>query len=341
MFRKSLYWGLATCFAAVLTASTLMKPKVEAPAKWNEQSSLAEALVHLGYQPRNVKPAALDEKKIKMGEELITQGWTTGPDGKKTKVQSRYYICTNCHNLKREDPDTRLSDPDKRLEWCAKQGIPLLQGTTFYGQVNRESWYNDDYEKKYGDLVKPARESMDAAIHLCATVCSQGRDFNEWEMEAVRAYLWSIEMKLGDLPLAAADYEKLNAAKAGDKATGEWLRGYYLNYSPATFVNGPENHKDGFPGLKGDANRGKLVYDMACLACHNADGPSEYLKLDHSVLSLNLLKDNIAKYNRFSIYEIIRHGTHPFAGHKPYMPHYTAQRMSDQQIEDLRAYLES
>ena len=39
-----------------------------------------------------------------------------------------------------------------------------------YGTVNKVSWYNGDYFKKYGALVKPANQSLKEAIHLCATV---------------------------------------------------------------------------------------------------------------------------------------------------------------------------
>ena len=48
------------------------------------------------------------------------------------------------------------------------------RGTTFYGITNRETWYNDDYYKKYGDLVKPANENLVEAVQLCAMECSQG-----------------------------------------------------------------------------------------------------------------------------------------------------------------------
>ncbi|RMF22347.1 MAG: cytochrome c, partial [Bacteroidetes bacterium] len=34
------------------------------------------------------------------------------------------------------------------------------------------------------------------------------------------------------------------------------------------------------------------------------------------------------------------YGTYAIPGHKPYMPHYPLERMSKQQVEDLRAYIE-
>ena len=64
---------------------------------------------------------------------------------------SKYYVCTTCHNLEIEDPDLRVSDPETRLTFAKENDLPFLQGSTFKGIVNRESWYNDDYVKKYGD----------------------------------------------------------------------------------------------------------------------------------------------------------------------------------------------
>lgn len=341
MVKRIVFSGLVLIFLGVATAVTLKKHDASPePTKWGPDTPVAVVLENLGYELKNKRAAQLDEEKVRMGEELIVKGWTVGPDGKRTKRQSRYYVCTNCHNQAQEDPDLRQSDADARFDYCREKGIPLLQGTTFYGQMNRESWYNDDYDKKYGDLVKPARESIDGALHLCATVCSQGRDFTDWELEAVKEYLWSIDYKLSDLALTKEDYQRLNKVQGKDVKTAEWLKSFYLDYSPASFVEGPENHHEGYSGLTGDAERGREVYAMACLACHNPEGPSEYLKLDHSSLSKGLLRRNIEKHHRFSIYHVVRHGTYPFPGHKPYMPHYTAQRMSDQQIEDLRAYVE-
>ena len=36
---------------------------------------------------------------------------------------------------------------------------------------------------------------------------------------------------------------------------------------------------------------------------------------------------------------MVRHGTHPAPGHREYMPHYTKERMTDQQVEDLERYI--
>ncbi len=44
--------------------------------------------------------------------------------------------------------------------------------------------------------------------------------------------------------------------------------------------------------------------------------------------------------SKLSIYHIIREGTYSEAGHKEYMPLYPLEKLSHQQVEDLRAYIE-
>ena len=71
---------------------------------------------------------------------------------------------------------------------------------TLYGIVDRTSWFNDDYVKKYGDLVAPANKSLVGATNLCSKECSQGRSLTDFEMDAVLTYLWTLGLRWGDLP---------------------------------------------------------------------------------------------------------------------------------------------
>ena len=214
-----------------------------------------------------------------------------------------------------------------------------------FGTVNKASWYNGDYYKKYGDLVKPANQSLKEAIQLCAQVCSQGRALEEWEMDAVLAYFWSIDLTLGDLALSDADMKKIQEAsntKGAQPEMAKWLKSFYRSGSPATFLEVPENKEEGYAGVhEGDPQRGRMIFDVSCLHCHDREGPSNYLKMDHDNLSLSMLRRNITRKGHLSIYEIVRHGTYADKGHRAYMPHYPAERMSNQQLEDLRAYVES
>ena len=111
-----------------------------------------------------------------------------------------------------------------------------------------------------------------------------------------------------------------------------------MQTSPATFSDPPPDKNSGY-GLEGDVKRGQALYELSCLHCHRAGSVSEYI-LDNSKFSFKHLKSKIPKDDHFSLYQIIRYGTYALPGHRPYMPHYTLERMSDQQVEDLRSYIE-
>ncbi len=312
------------------------------PPDWDANTPVHEVLQYLGETPPDHYLDNITPEMVRRGEDIIKKGRTVGPDGTLSGYVSKFYDCTSCHNITIEDPDLRASDPEARLDFVQKKNLPFLQGTTFYGSVNKETWYNDDYVKKYGDMVYAANEDIKAAIQLCATECAQGRRVTDWEMEAILAYLWDLGYKLGDLNMTAADYQKLNAQaaeQANYKDLREWIKSFYLLKSPATYVEMPEDKQAGYP-YEGNAERGKAIYNSSCQYCHKPYGVSNFW-LDDSELTFRKLRRNIAKDNNFSIYKMIRQGTYAVPGHKPYMPLYTKERMSDQQVEDLRAFIEN
>ncbi|MEZ4774368.1 MAG: cytochrome c [Bacteroidia bacterium] len=311
---------------------------------WDEDTSVQEILQELGEgAPSHLLPGESSREImiIKQGEDIVKRGRTIGPNGKLSTYVSKYFICTNCHNIVQEDPDLTSRDPELRLNYAQEKRIPFLQGTTFDGIVNRESWYNDDYVKKYGDLVKPAHDDLREAIQLCAVQCSQGRLLEGWEMRAVLAYFWSLQFTLGDLQMTPQELAQLRA-ESDNPAKWESLRklvkGKYLQTSPAHFSDAPPDKEKGY-GLTGDPERGKALYELSCLHCHNANGVSEYV-LDQSKMSFRNLDKKIVKDSHYSLYQIIRYGTWAQPGHRPYMPHYPLERMSDQQVEDLRSYVD-
>ena len=91
-------------------------------------------------------------------------------------------------------------------------------------------------------------------------------------------------------------------------------------------------------GEGGDAENGKLIYKKACMFCHQNKRVT-YLHLDDGKLSGRFLWRNRKKYSDQSIYQIVRHGTYSKTGRKQYMPHYTKEKMSDAQLNDLVAYI--
>ena len=299
------------------------------------QASLGEALPEHFLSP--------DPELVRMGEELVKDGRTIGPDGKRSGYISKYYVCTTCHNLSIEDPDLRVSDPEARLDYAVAHQLPFLQGTTFKGIVNRETWYNDDYVRKYGDeKIEIAHEDLREAIQLCAIECSQGRPMVDWEIEAVLAYYWTLEYTLADLGFSPEELAKLNAWSQNPEqkdALKSWLRSFYNTKSPAHFYDAPASKAEGYPGLVGDPEKGQALYERSCLHCHHPEGVSHYL-LDDTKMSFQHLDRMMEKDSHFSLYQIVAYGTYAIPGHKPYMPHYPEERMNQQQVEDLRAYIE-
>jgi mono/diheme cytochrome c family protein len=304
-----------------------------------KEMNVYDLLLSLGDEPMKHTLSKPTEEQVRQGEDIVLLG-KTEKDGKMSNFVSKFYTCTSCHNIAQEDPVITNFDPQARLEYVSKKGIPFLQGSTFWGMVNRETWYNDDYVIKYGDLVKPARNDLTEAVQLCAQVCSQGRKLEKWELDAVMAYLWSLQLKVSDLDLPDELVGKLQKSSSKDTSLVAELKKYYPLKSPATFVEPPSDKAKGYDGLVGNAENGKLLYDNSCQSCHK-DGGVSRLILDNSKFTLNKLRRKIDKNSHYSLYEITRHGTHPIEGHKPYMPHYTLERMSHQQVEDLRAYVET
>jgi len=302
------------------------------------ESSVAETMYDRGLPKPSHFRENLSTEEIERGRQLVWEGITANPPaGKKSIPISRFFTCVTCHNTVREDPVLSVVNSEARLSYAMEKQIPYLQGSTFWGIVNRTSWYNDDYILKYGELVDKAKSSLEESTQLCALVCSQGRTLEQWELDAIIAYYWSLEMKLEDVGLD--NLKKLaKLAALPDANALEQIQTLFLSKSPATFSDSPTDKAAGY-GLEGDATRGQGIYELGCQHCHRAGGESDVI-LDDFRSTFTWLKKNITANSPLSIYEIARHGTYSEAGHRPYMPHYTQEKLSDQQLEDLRAYIE-
>ncbi len=328
-------------FLIILFCTYFLSPTPESTNYAFEKHSVSEVLTKLGdksikfppqYQLRNVS--------IENGKRLFHTGFSTKSSGKRTKKQSKHFVCTSCHNVEREDPDMSVTDPQARLEYAKEKGIPFLQGTTMYGAVNRENFYNGDYYKKYGDLVLKARNNIYEAIQLCAVECAQGRKLKQWELESILAYLWTLELQFDDLILSDDEKDFIETAMKEDiqkDSAIAIIKSKYLKGAPATFILPPENRKTG-EAYVGDPQNGKLVYDLSCKHCHENERYS-FFALDDSKLSFRHLKKHLPTYSRYSMYQVTRWGTSPLPGKGSYMPHYTKEKMSEQQLQDLRAYV--
>lgn len=307
------------------------------------EDSVASVLESLGEPSANKLMLSGEKVSAELGRQIVHNGFAEKPGGGKTKKQSKHFVCTSCHNTVREDPNLAVADPQARLLYTAEKGIPFLQGSPLFGVVNREEFYNDDYYKKYGEVVIDARNDIRKSIQLCATECAQGRALKDWEIESILAYFWSIELKLEDLNLSAEEYDKLEMAINNQETSPElvkMIKSKYLQNSPAHFIPPPENRKTGAPDIVGNPENGALIYENSCLHCHKNRRYS-FLHLDQEKITLKYMSKKAPKYSRHSIYQVVRYGLEPKSGKRSYMPKYPAEKMSVQQLEDLRAYLDS
>ncbi len=312
---------------------------IEEVAKLKDRP-VAEVLESLGDNPLpHQADLSVPGASIENGRDLVLYGSAFGPDGRMGKRISRHFVCTACHNVERDEPDLSQTNPLARLDYVAQKGLPYLQGSALYGIVNRTSFYNGDYFKKYGDLVTKARHNLREAIQLCATECSQGRWLEDWELESVLAYLWTIGLKMDDLKLSEEEYQLIAEAKSSGQQTKaiQTIKSKYLSGMPATFVDPPEDRRRNEPP-SGNASRGKMIYELSCLHCHK-DRRYSFFLLDSSQLSLQFLDKHFSKYDRYSVYQVVRYGTSPMPWKRAYMPQYTLEKMNEQMLEDLRTFL--
>lgn len=314
---------------------------VRPPLSLESSALVAEVLEQLGDPPLSHRPnLEIKGVSVDRGRDLVLKGVADKPNRGTTSKQSKHFVCTSCHNVQRDEPTLTYADPQARLLYVKEQGLPYLPGTSLYGAVNRTSFYNGDYEKKYGDLVKPARNNLREAIQLCAIECSQGRRLKDWEVESVLAYLWTIGLKMEDLGLTRDQWQVVEQALNGPGDAAQaiaLIKARYAPAAPATFVKPPDNRQEG-NGLAGDPEKGRLIYDLSCLHCHEG-GRYAFFDLDKSQYSYRLLAKNFPRYTNLSVYQVARWGTQPKPGKRAYMPNYTLEKMSRQQIEDLRAFL--
>ncbi len=272
---------------------------------------------------------------------------TNPPVGQKpSKPLSQYYRCLHCHNIAREDRRLTVQDPDAREQWLRSLKLTdptkrdgtvpsLTVATTLWGAVNRASFYNG-YHKKYHRLAVKDDEAMDPssltdAIEVCCRYCSSGRFPEQWELDSMLAFLWSLELRLKDVDLAPSIRRRVLSAWKNNglsPALKNLLRKVYLRKSGATLlpmpssVRGATDAYDDDKACTGNAKSGQFLYATACAGCHGTV---------HSSVGRSLARTS-DQYCRFVLRGTERDGQ--------YMPFFTQQRLSRRQLADIRAYLQ-
>ena len=281
--------------------------------------------------------SSIDADSAKMGEELVKFGKLS--DGSNSRI-SKYFVCTDCHNLQLETDDPSDESPERVLTYSKKNNVPFLPASTFYGMFNKEHWYNGDYSKKYGDLVEPTRDTLFNAIQLCATQCSQGREMEDWEIRSVIHYYKSIELKVNDLVFSKEEYQLFSTGLVSgmkNKALKS-LKSKYNQINDAHFGTSSIPEIEGYePSLE----NGGYIHNGGCLHCHAVGRNITNFDLDDDKLTHKFLMSKKNKYNSFSISHITRYGTYAISGRRQYMPMYSFENMSDEQMLDLLFYIET
>lgn len=305
-----------------------------------EEMSVEDVLVMLGDDTLIHSISIIEAEKVKIGEELVRNG-NTVRNGKKTNRISKHFVCTDCHNLTSEFKDISSQAADDRLNYAIENDQPFLPASTFWGIYNRTSFYNKDYEKKYGDLVLAARDSLENAVQVCAKYCSSGRYLEDWELESIMHYYKSLELKIKDLNLpepilkSIRMYGQLKPDEKDDLISTikkSYVRGY-----DATFLETMPRKERNY-GKDGDAKKGEAIYEKSCLHCHGGSRVT-YMNLSKSKLDAKYFWKNRKNYSDQSLYQIVRHGTFAKTGRQQYMPLFTEEKMSDSQLNDLMAYI--
>jgi len=336
--------GISFLFLGLLTLISLNLKTTGSFSEVNESDflalSLEDVLVQVGKQKSNHYLEKTDPDSVQMGFEMVTYGQLKDKSNKRI---SKFFVCTDCHNQVREVENLSNNSTDERIKYGIKHDLPFLPASTFYGLYNTEHWYNGDYAKKYGDLVKPTKDTLINAIQLCAVQCSQGRPMENWEIRSVLHYLKSIEIKVGDLKLPK---DKLNILKRTYemKQNNDFTQNFYdykkwyPTMNDATFGEYNPKEPEGYePNIK----NGEYIFNNGCLHCHGMGKDIANFEFDTDQLTFSFLESKLEKQNHFTIPKIVRKGTYAVSGHKQYMPQYPLEKMSNSQLFDLIYYVKS
>lgn len=339
---------LFVILAALRFPNTHPQPNISlSPEFESGEDTVWEFLKKLGKAaPNHELKTNIEGASAEKGKELVHTGTTTNANGKKTKKQSKFYPCVACHNTVKEFEDLAELSPEKKLEYAIQNRVPFVQASTFYGIVNRNSFYNGDYQKKYKGVAgfEGANKDLRSAIQFCSQVCSQGRELEAWEVESILVYFWELQLKMKDLKLSDADKSNIESAlrEEGTKQKAiEVLESKYVTASPAHFTEAP-HFEEVSEAVLNDEKRfksGAAIFELGCMHCHHKERFSFY-SLEKTKLTFKHLESATRKHNHvFSMYLMVRDGLPPRMGRLAYMPQYTLEKMSEEQLLNLYIYV--
>jgi len=336
-----------TCAALLLTWSALSwaAPNQRLKFEFDKDTPLWDVMSKLGKIKQNMLDTSRQQSAQK-GLELVNQGQTTDFNGRKMgKIAST--PCIACHNVQPEYPQLDELDPQKRLTYADSMQMPFLPGAPFYGIVNRIYFFTEDYQTVYkhetkGGLVKAGHTDLRKAVQACNQIYAKGRELENWEVESILAYLWTLEIKMGDLYIPQEDMEDVHYSlktNLGNAKAVNVLRRHYPEVYPATLSAAqPVAKRKKTSPILNNFNNGRKIYELSCLYCHGGKKYADF-KLDEDQSTFLFLKKNFDDTtSRFSIYDALRYSP-TSKNNRSGTPHFTQQRLSDQQLQDLRFYI--
>ncbi len=294
-------------------------------------ASVEDYIIELGEEKPLHYIKNLNQDSARMGYEMVYFGQLKNKENKRI---SKFFVCTDCHNQVREVENLANASPTERVKYGIEKDIPFLPASTFYGMYNKEHWYNGDYKRKYGDLVKPTLDTLENAIQLCAVQCSQGRSLEKWEIRSILHYYKSIEIKVKDLLI---NQEKLNAL-TDNRSKIELIKSKYNQINDATF--GDVDQKQPLD-YKENLKNGAYIFKNGCLHCHKNGKNITAFEFDDNTLTFSFLEAKLQKHHNYSVPYIVRKGTYSVSGKKQYMPQYPLEKMDNYQLYDLINYIKS
>ena len=78
---------------------------------WQLHDEMPQDYINLGN---------LNTQGINQGKNIVKTGFLNPNSKNKTKKQSKHFVCTDCHNIEKEDPDLTESHPENRLDYAVK-----------------------------------------------------------------------------------------------------------------------------------------------------------------------------------------------------------------------------
>jgi hypothetical protein len=319
-------------FLSAFSLSTSEKPTLDINDKtplWDVMVSLGKLNVNIAADPENKTMAA-------QGESLVNNGWAMVKGKKSAKISTKFN-CVACHVSKQEHSDLTVIDPIQRLLYAEKNDLAYLPGPTFHGLVNRLTFFNQDFQTNVkgtnAELFKTSNLKIREAIKTCNTVFNKGRDLKDWETEAILMYLWTLELKMGDLKLSASELKSVKQGIENNASTSKALfvlKKKYIEAYPASFKDPMSINDRKSMTYTGNFERGRILFEKGCQHCH-LNNPYSNIKLDYKRKIFSNLKELLDMPNG-SIYTAHRYNS---AGR----PFYTAERLSDNQLQDLRYFI--